>query len=509
MPAGKWLKRLTSEFTAMFVAFVMVLSVTIAGIMGLYQFSLIGDAATPNLDEFKIVALGQWHTLGIRHDGSLWAWGSNSNGQLGLGDNEETWDLVPNPVFGPEAVRRVYYNQLNPVRVGTDTDWVNISVNAGTSFGIRENGTLWAWGLNQSGALGIGASHDDVSYRNTPVQVGTSTNWVYVSAGGRPGFGLAFGLRADGSLWGWGSPANALGIGATSGHARSPLRVGTDNDWAHVSVGDEHVLAVRKDGSLWAWGSNINGQLGIGDLGAQSRPFRVGTDYDWASISAGAHHSVGIRKDGSLWTWGRNAQGQLGLGFKGGGVERPSFASDFLLEVVYARFVPTRVGIHTDWTQVSAKRNQSFGIRACGTLWAWGSNLDGALGLGDSGAGSERVVPTRVGNDTDWVHIFAGRHDSFGIRGGKLFAWGENSHGQLGIGNIEIRLAPVSFSECSGQGTSEDDDSDLNPDHNPSPNQNPAIDFTVPIVIVSLIAFGAFVSLIAIFVIRRRANTLA
>ena len=116
----------------------------------------------------------------------------------------------------------------------------------------------------------------------------------------------------------------------------SPTQVGSGTDWASVSAGAYHTVAVRTDGTLWAWGWNAYGQLGTGDYTSFNAPTQVGTGTDWASVSAGYLHTVAVKADGTLWAWGYNYYGQLGLGD------------------TVDRNTPTQVGTETDWASASA-----------------------------------------------------------------------------------------------------------------------------------------------------------
>jgi hypothetical protein len=320
--------------------------------------------------DWASVTAGGSNTFAVRTDGTLWGWGDNEFGQLGLGDTTD---------------------RTSPTQVGTDTDWLTASTGNGHTLALRTDGTLWAWGSNDSGQLGLG----DTTNRTSPTQVGTATTWASIATGGNH----ALAVRTDGTLWAWGNGGQGkLGLGDTSNRT-SPTQVGTATTWATASGGNGHTLAVRTDGTLWAWGQNNNGQLGLGDTTGRTSPTQVGTDTNWASVStggitAGGNHSLGVRTDGTLWAWGNNGQGRLGLGD------------------TTNRTSPTQVGTDTDWADVAAG-NHSLGLRTDGTLWAWGSNGSGQLGLGDT---TDRWSPTQVGTDDDWTSIGAGNGHSVALR---------------------------------------------------------------------------------------------
>ena len=193
-------------------------------------------------------------------------------------------------------------------------------------------------------------------------------------------------IRSDGTLWTWGyNEYGQLGDG-TFVTKTSPVQIGLDRDWATVSAGDSHVLAIKTDGTLWAWGWNDYYTLGLGETDAHYSPTQVGTDTDWVSVAAGEMHSLGLKSDGTLWAWGDNAEGQLGQG-------------DNLDEMV-----PAQVGSDADWAGIAAGAYSSAAIKVDGTLWMWGANGNGQLGLGDT---APRTSPDMVTGD-DWTSVSLG-----------------------------------------------------------------------------------------------------
>jgi alpha-tubulin suppressor-like RCC1 family protein len=357
------------------------------------------DRSNPaQAQQWQVVAAGLYHSVVLKSDGSLWAWGDNSYGQLGDG-TAEWWRAAP-------------------VRIGADNDWVSVAAGRHALGGdhtvaLKQDGTLWAWGANFVGQLGLGASFD---MTNVPVRVGTERNWAAVAAG--DGFTVA--LKTDGTLWGWG-----INLVTSSNLGFLPRQISYDWDWRAVAVGGGHALALKKDGSLWAWGDNWVGQCGLGTDGPSGVTVvrewtRVGTDTDWTAVAASGDgdwfdgtHSLALKADGSLWAWGHGARGELGLG-----------------PVQFDMTVPTRVGAETNWMGIAASCGRSLARQRDGTLWAWGGELgdrpvllDGnrdwrsftcggppydafILALKDEGSLWEGLppnfTPRRIGTDTDW-----------------------------------------------------------------------------------------------------------
>jgi len=346
---------------------------------------------------------------------NAWGWGTNSSGPIG--DNTTTTRLSPVSV------------------VGGFTDWIELSAGTQHSLGIRANGTLWGWGRNVTGNVGDGTT----SNRSSPVSViGGFTDWISVSAGrGQGTSSHSLGLRANGTLWGWGSNGlGRIGDGTTSNRSSPVSVIGGFTDWKSMSAGNNHSLAIRGNGILYAWGGNTYGQLGDGTTSNRSSPVSVvGGFTDWTFISAGSNISIfnqsasaGIRSNGTLWAWGYNqVYGALGDGTL---TDRSSPVSV--------------VGGFADWVTVSMGSYHCTAVRANGTAWCWGYGGSGQLG--NNGITNTSSPVSVVGGFTDWVFTSAGKDTSVGLRAnGTLWGWGINNFGQIGDNTAAIsRRSPVS-----------------------------------------------------------------
>ncbi|MDB5910414.1 MAG: hypothetical protein JWP34_4528 [Massilia sp.] len=317
-------------------------------------------------------------------------------------------------LFGPFAVNKALANfSATTKTTGTWTAAANFIL-----------GTLNAWGWNGQGQLGLG----DSTNRSSPVQVGTVATWVKVAAGG----GFSCGVRSDGTLWCWGQNGSGqLGIGGGSGR-QAAVQVGTAITWASVTAGDQHACATRTNGMLWCWGHNNDGQLGLGDTTGRNIPTQVGTATDWASPADGANHTCAIRTAGTLWCWGLNNSGQLGLGN------------------TTNQNSPVQVGTATTWASVTAGDNHTCATRTNGTLWCWGLDSYGQLGLGADL--SNRTIPVQVGAATDWLSATGGLAHTCGRRAGKsVWCWGRDNSGQLGLGDNNDRNVPTQITGFQAQ----------------------------------------------------------
>jgi alpha-tubulin suppressor-like RCC1 family protein len=240
------------------------------------------------LTNWSVISSGAGQDMAaVKTDGTLWTCGYNFYGQLGIGTSGSGTD------------------KSSPVQVGSSTDWATVSASGYSAGAIKTDGTLWMWGIGNNGALGLG---NTVNY-NSPKQVGILTNWLKINCGS---YTATFAIKTDGTLWAWGQNSNGqLGLGDTTNRS-SPVQVGGLNNWASIAPDDSYIIALKTDGTLWAWGNNGQGQLGFGNVDKYSSPKQVGSMTNWSKIST-SFSSHAIKTDGTMWAWGYNADGRLGL----------------------------------------------------------------------------------------------------------------------------------------------------------------------------------------------------
>jgi len=362
--------------------------------------------ATPTEYDWAAVSCGDVFTGALKKNGTLWTWGANNYGQLGLGDR---------------------VGRAAPTQVGHAHDWATVACGFGLTLAIKRDGSLWAWGWNMTGGLGIG----DTTDRSNPTRIGTAHDWASVSCGDQ----YSVAIKRDGSLWAWGwNDSGMLGLGDTNGRNR-PTEVGTLHDWVSVSCGDAHALAIQKDGTLWAWGRNDYGQLGLGDTTDRHSPTHVGNAHDWVAVSCGGDRTLALKSDDTIWGWGDNISDPLALG---GSDTSPHLR-------------PHQIGHDDDWAAVYCGFAHTLAIKTNGTLWGWGNDVDGQLGLGNTNNPVD--APTQVGGANDWASASGGAYDTRALtKDGALWAMGENNYGQLGLGDLNQRDVPTPVSSTRGRG---------------------------------------------------------
>ncbi|MGL2965586.1 T9SS type A sorting domain-containing protein [Flavobacterium sp. XGLA_31] len=302
------------------------------------------------LSDWQSVTCGSLYMLVIKTNGTLWVSGDNSTGQLGLGNEGG------------------FITSLT--QQGTANNWKQVAGGISSTYGIKTNGTLWGWGQNDGGQMGNNTCCSD---QTTPVQIGTDTDWKQVAASGSRS---AFAVKANGTLWGWGSNIAYL-LGNSSVSVLSvPTQFTAASDWDSVNLGDSHILALKTDHSLWAWGEGGSGETGQDPSSGitNSVPYQI--PGSWSKVSAGFRFSMGIKTDGTLWAWGRNNVGQLGDG------------------TTTNRYIPYQISTATNWVSVSCGYQFTIALRSDGSLWSWGNNYYGELGNGTDS--TTQATPTAI-----------------------------------------------------------------------------------------------------------------
>jgi alpha-tubulin suppressor-like RCC1 family protein len=394
-------------------------------------------AAVPTTGRFVAAVAGDDATLALRDDGTVWAWGTAGNGRLGVGTS--FGGPQPYPVADPGPFAALALGQH--------------------AAAVKRGGTLWTWGSNSRGQLGLGTSGFSEN-RTVPTSLGRSFADLATRTVG------AAAVALDGTLWSWGS--DWVGVQGATNPVPAPVRVSADTTWTavagggyytvglrggalagfgddtfgqlgrgprlwlepaslattatftHVAAGWFQTVAIRDDGTLWTWGM-YDASSGASD----PDPFQITTAV-WSAVAAGGNNAFAIRSDGTLWAWGTDVFGTLG-----GTSTPPSDA--------------VQLGTWSDWTAISASGASAFGIRSDGSLWGWGLEPGATTGLGPWSTGGMAYLgqPFQVGLATDWTEISASEVHVLGRRGSDLYAWGDNSYGQLGDGTLVSRGVPT------------------------------------------------------------------
>jgi len=280
---------------------------------------------------------------------TLWAWGTNNYGECGQNNRTE---------------------QASPAQIpGTDWDQTQQQTSAPggshVKFCRKLDGTMWAWGQNNNGQLGL----NDTNSRSSPTQL-PGTTWSNVHSGEE----CTYGVKTDGTLWAWGGNGRGgLGLNqATPTKISSPTQIGSGTDWAYglgkISAGQQSCWAIKTDGTLWNWGDNEYGQLGQSNRTQYSSPRQVpGTS--WDTVGGVAAQAIATRTDGTLWTWGPNENGRLGLN------NRTDYSSP--------KQIPgtTWNRAYASSSTVIAFKNDPYDTTSTNKkMYIWGHNAYGAIG---------------------------------------------------------------------------------------------------------------------------------
>jgi alpha-tubulin suppressor-like RCC1 family protein len=366
--------------------------------------------------------------LGILTTGALFGWGYNGSGQVGDGSAS---------------------NRSAPVQIGTSS-WTQVSAGIQHTVAVKSNFNIYTWGNNGKGQLGDTTTVSKSSpvlinasfFANSPLAtLGKAT--VIVAGVDSTSIigGATTGARG---LWTWGDNTYGL-LGSNSvAHRSSPVQIGTSS-WTAVAAASSYGAAIRSDGGLFTWGGNVVGQLGDGSATTVNRssPVQVGTS-SWTQISASDGNSnTGLvvaaisSTNSAAFITGTGVSGNLGIG-TAVTVSSLTALGPYVVGI-WARSSPIQIG-SSSWTQVAVSNGNSFfAKRNDGTIFAWGLNTNGELGLNDL---VHRSSPVQVGAGS-WNTV--GTNGVFGplASTNAMYLWGSNTIGQLGDNTVVSRSSPV------------------------------------------------------------------
>ncbi|WP_276977874.1 T9SS type A sorting domain-containing protein [Flavobacterium filum] len=338
---------------------------------------------------------------------SVLSWGHNNYGQLGDGTNG-----TPACVCGSANCCKNI-----PVTLPSSANFISLSAGGDHTLMLRNDFTVWAYGVNLYGNLGIGNIIDS----NIPVQV-SITNVKAISAGSAP-FSLF--LKNDGTVWACGYNFDGELGDASNTDKTTPVQVSGLTGITAIAAGEKHSLFLKNDGTVWACGYNAYGQLGIGNTINKNIPVQIPSLSSIVAIGAGDMHSIFVKSDGSVLTCGRNQYGQAADG------------TSVLNKLTPTATLPILSGI----VAADGGFGYSVFLKNDGTVWASGYNADGQLGNGTISFNNS--TPTQMLVLSNINQISAGQyHGLFLNNNGTLWTTGSNYNGELGLGSYVDQNVP-------------------------------------------------------------------
>ena len=378
-----------------------------------------GDTLTltaPAAPDIRLASVdtGGTSTLGIGSDGNLYAWGSNTNGQLGDGTTSQ--HTTPVTISRPNGA-------------GDGFTWTQAAAGRTHGAAVGSDGNLYAWGDNTQGQLGDGTT----SQRTRPVKAtrpdGTDTTFTWIRAAAGDGYTMALG--SDDNLYTWGSLPGGLGDTAHTASSSRPVRVALPQDappafrYEQIAAGDTHAAAIGSDGNLYTWGDNTHGQLGHDNTGTPTAAAAAATagpqqPAGYIQASAGGSTTLAIDRQGRLWAWGRLADGT---------------DTD---TATLARIRTAGTADTYRFTHVSTGRNHYTATGQDHRTWTWGDNTQGQLGHNTGTPG----IPTVIAGLNTTLTASGGDTTIAINTNGDTQAWGDNTNGQAGHGDTNPTPTP-------------------------------------------------------------------
>jgi len=357
------------------------------------------------------LAGGGFSAYAVATNGTVWAWGDDIEGQLGDG-REFAASTVPTMVHGLHHI-------------------VSLAAGANSAYALASNGSVWAWGDDGEGQLGIGIS---LFAKPLPTRVHLPDRARVIAAGDYAGYAI----DSHGELWTWGDNAfGQLAEAESISSSADPSRVRELIRLRGIAAGLNDAYALESNGTVWAWGDNSFGQLGRPPSGSRQDPLPrpIPGISHVIQIAAGANSAYALESNGTVWAWGDNSFGQLG---------RPPSGSR---QDPLPRPIP---GI-SHVIQIAAGANSAYALESNGTVWAWGDNSFGQLGTGST-VPMYRPTPVRLRGRV--TSITAGANAAYALApDGTIWSWGYGGYGQLGNGSTQSSSRPVTITVAGGTET--------------------------------------------------------
>lgn len=420
----------------------------------IYTTPMIVESLSPisqtEQDSIIDISVGYNHNLALTRTGKVYAWGDNSAGQLGLGDNKNRVTPTLVKFFNDKSPKRVLandhyslvlskdgliyafgknnYSQLGdkdnnnsflPHVISEIQQVAHIFSSSffESYFALTENGNLYAWGDNNYGQLGLGEGR----IYKFPKRVKTLSNIIGMSTD----FRSIFVVNRDGEAYGFGDNTwgqlGTGGLGDERPYHYYPMKVQDLWDIEEIVTNDFSSFAITKRGDMYSWGMNDSGILGLGFndnvLRTSEIPKKIPQLSHIKKVSVGGFFALAINQEGKVYAWGRNDRGQLGLGDR----ENRNMPT----EIFFFKNMPIE--------NVKTQGSYSIAITKDGKAYAWGGNESGQLGLGDR---EHRDLPTQInlpqGEFISDVYL-GDCHRFIKTKDGAIYAWGDNRSGQLGV----------------------------------------------------------------------------
>jgi alpha-tubulin suppressor-like RCC1 family protein len=286
------------------------------------------------------VTLGEYHTCAKKIDGSMYCWGYNGSGELGVGTDIERYNT--------------------PQLLTNFTNIMNISAGDYHTCAKKIDGSMYCWGWNQYDQLGVGTN---TNRYKTPQLLTGFTDVIGISAGYR--HTCAF--KNSGNLYCWGyNMEGQLGLGTTAETYNTPQLLTAFTSVMGISAGRSYTCAFKNSGNLYCWGENYSGQLGLGTtIETYNTPQWLTSFTRVASITTGQYHTCATKADGSVYCWGENYSGQLGLGITSPTYNTPQWLTSF-----------------TSVSTMTAGEYHTCAIKNNNDTYCWGENSKGQVGVG-------------------------------------------------------------------------------------------------------------------------------